>query len=530
MNVAFSPPNPPLSSDRRILSLHFPRLSTDRISRYKWARSWRSTGRPDHPPIVCAGRLGNAVRLTAVDDVAEEFGLRIGQGLAEARAMCPVLDVVDTDAAADRQFLEGLADWCDRYTPLVAIDGKSGLMLDITGCAHLFGGERAMLDDMVKRFLQLGIDARGAISSAPGLSWALARFGDVMIAGPHVAEEVLAPLPLACLRLETETVSTLAKVGLKRVHHLMALPRAPLARRFGAAVLLRLDQALGRVSEPISPRRPLAMLSVERQLAEPISTHEMVLELVERLAARLKTGLEARGEGGRLFELLLFRIDGRVYRVEVGTAAPLREPRRITALYRERLQALADDLDAGYGFELVRLNLLRSEDFPENSPRFSAEDEEKNPLPDFLDKVAARLEPGCLRLPLARAKHWPERASRMMALSDGIPDLMPAFNPPPRSERPIRLFIRPEPVKVVTAEVPHGPPASFWWRRIRYRVRRAEGPERLSAEWWMDGEEAQARDYFRIEDSGGRRFWLYREGLYERGDANPVWFMQGIFA
>jgi Nucleotidyltransferase/DNA polymerase involved in DNA repair len=445
-----------------------------------------------------------------------------------------MLDVSGADAEADRQLLDALANWCDRYTPLVALDGKDGLMLDITGCAHLFGGEERMLDDVLTRLSHMGFEVRGAISSTPGLSSALARFSGMRIARPEEAEAALAPLPVACLRLDPETVALLARMGLKRVGDLMALPRAPLSRRFGGSVLLRLDQALGRAPEPISPRRPLALLSVERSLVEPIRDRDMVLDLVKRLAAGLKVGLEARGEGGRLFELLLFRVDGQVFRVEVGTATPLREPKRIAALYTERLQVIDDDLDAGFGFELVRLNLLVSETYHETAPQLSTEAVPvEDPLPAFIDLVSARLGSGSLRVPVSLASHWPDRASTAMPLTEDFRDEQPRPSPPARSERPLRLLPHAERV-MVTAEIPHGPPASFQWRRVRHRVVRAEGPERLEPEWWIDGnlneKEAQARDYFRVEDTEGRRYWIYREGLYERGATDPSWFVQGIFA
>lgn len=458
------------------------------------------------------------------------MGLRIGQGLAEARAICPELDVIEKDHIQDQNLLEALADWCDRYTPLVAMDGMQGLFLDITGCAHLFGGESAMLRDVLDRLYRLGFDVRGAISSSPGLSWALARFDDGQIVRESEAAPVLSPLPVSSLRLEESTVALLIRLGLKQVGDLMALPRAPLARRFGALVLLRLDQALGRVNEPISPRRPLAMLSVERQLSEPIRDQDMVLDLVAQLAMNVKGRLEERGEGARLFELLLFRVDGRVFRIEVGTSAPMRDAKRIASLYTERLNVLNDDLDAGYGFELVRLNLMASEPWQEVSAQLSADQGNMaDPLPEFLDRVTARLGNDCLRLPLSIGRHWPERAAMMAPLSDGIPSDLAAACPPARGERPLRLFTRPEPVEV-TAEVPHGPPLSFQWRRLGHRVARAEGPERLTPEWWIDGEEAQTRDYYRVEDSQGRRFWLFRQGLYERGSGHPGWFMHGIFA
>lgn len=527
--LPFMPAHGPFSG-RRVLALWLPRLSTDRLARRRWGLSWRSTGRPDHPPVVCAGRVANAMRLTALDEEAEAIGLQAGQALAEARAICPTLEVAEDDPQADRRFLEAIADWCDRYTPLVALDGADGLMLDITGCAHLFGGEAALVEDLLARLFQLGLEARGAISSTPGISWAVARFGRDRVVADGEMIAVLSPLPLKALRIDAGVTAALARVGLKQVGDLLAAPRGPLTRRFGPDLLVRLDQALGREGEAIVPRRPVALLSVERRLAEPIRDEEVILDLAGRLAAGLKSGLEARGEGGRLFELLLFRVDGRVFRIAIGAASPLRDGDRIKALFAERLSVLHDDLDAGFGFEIVRLNVLRSEALAESQGRFGAAAEKGDAALDFVDRVTARFGEGCLVLPVAQPSHWPERASSLapLAAATALPaDTQPG--PRVRSERPIRLFAHPEPVEV-TAEVPDGPPASFRWRRAQHRVVRAEGPERLAPEWWIDGEEASPRDYFRIEDSAGHRFWLFRQGLYERGSARPSWFMQGIFA
>ncbi len=475
------------------------------------------------------------MRLTALNERAETIGLKAGQGVAEAKAICPDLDVIEEDPAADRKLLEAIADWCDRYTPLVAIDGKDGLFLDITGCAHLFGGEEALLEDILIRISRLGFDVRGAISSAPGLSWAVARFDDSRIVPPEAMEEALAPLPVASLRLGEETVAALQKMGLKQVGDLLAAPRAPLARRFGAQLLLRLDQAVGLAEEPISPRRPVAQLSAERRLAEPVQAEADILQLAGRLAETLKPALEARGVGGRSFELLLFRVDGAVFRIAAGASQPLREPSRIASLFTERFGAIHDDLDVGYGFEIVRLNVLQHAPFDAMQGDFVGEGRQDSSLSAFVDRVAARLGPDCLQGFELRQSHIPERAVRplpaMTLLASmrrtGKEDAGHGFF---RGERPLRLFRMPEPIETIAAEVPDGPPRQFRWRRVMHRVSRAEGPERLSAEWWLEEKEEPARDYFQVEDEEGHRFWLFRKGLYGRSGTTPDWYMHGVFA
>jgi len=537
MNANFSPSTNQASlalqaNNQRILSLSFPHLPTDRIARRRWGLSWRSKGRPEAAPLVCSGKLNNAMRLTALDEFAERLGLRKEQGVAEARAMYPALDVVEEDPAADRRLLEAIADWCDRYTPMVALDGKDGLFLDITGCAHLFGGERALLQDILSRLFHMGLDARGAISSSPGLSWAVSRFGQGGVVDDEESERMLMPLPVAALRLEGQTVDALRKLGLKYVGDVIHAPRAPLTRRFGPALLLRLDQALGHEEEPISPRLPVASLSSECRLAEPIGTEEQILAVTGQVAISLKPSLEARGAGGRVFELVLFRVDGRVYRISVGASRPLREPKLIAGLFSERLQVIYDDIDAGYGFEILRLNVLRHDPFNDAQGDFEGDRQGEISLSSFVDRVAARLGADCLQSFQLRESHVPERAVITVPAMENLPARRKSEQRralPFREERPLRLFATPEPVEVAFAEVPDGAPQTFRWRRLQHQVARSEGPERIAMEWWIDGDDAEARDYFRIEDEAGHRFWIYRRGLY--GDSpDPRWFMHGVFA
>ncbi|MBZ9817500.1 DUF6504 family protein [Mesorhizobium sp. CA7] len=492
-------------------------------------------------------RDNNTQRIAALDERAEALRLKRGMGIADARAMHPSIDVVEADPEADRRLLEGLADWCDRYTPLVAIDGEDGLFLDVTGCTHLFGGERAMQDEILARFFQQGFDARAGLASTPGAAWAAARFhGDRIVAGGE-EEALLSPLPLSALRIAPETRASLESVGLRTAGAVVAAPRAPLARRFGATLLLRLDQALGRLDEAVSPRLPVAPLSVERHLAEPVVHTDDIERLVSRLAIALKTDLERRGEGARTLALLLFRVDGAVNRIAVGTSRPMREPRLIQRLFHERLTALEQSIDAGFGFDLVRLSVLSVAAFDLAQGDLTGEtDDDDADIALFADRVRARLGEAAVLKPVVVESHLPERAVKTVPFAEAPQGRAPAAGrtPPPRTappmtvyppERPVRLFRSPEPIEVPATEIPEGPPMNFRWRRALYRVARAEGPERIAAEWWRQlpgEEEAPTRDYYRIEDSEGRRYWLYRQGLYSSAAqaAPPRWFMHGVFA
>lgn len=485
-------------------------------------------------------RENNTQRIAGLDAQAEALRLKPGMGIAEARAMHPDIDVVEADPEADRRLLEGLADWCDRYTPLVAIDGADGLFLDITGCAHLFGGEKALLNDLMMRFFHQGFDVRAGLASTPGAAWAAARFATGHILAPGSECSFLARLPLSALRIDPATKASLESVGLRTVGAIMDGPRAPLVRRFGAELIERLDQALGRLEEAISPRLPVAPLSVERHLADPLSLIDDIERLVGLLAATLKADLERREEGARVLELLLFRVDGMVRRIAVGASRPIREPTLVRRLFHERLATLGETIDAGYGFDLVRLSALSTARFDARQADLAGEvDDGGEELAIFADRIGARLGEAAVLEAVAVDSHLPERAApaipyaleeaRKGAAGRPAREVQPVGKRPRPAERPIRLFRVPEPIEVPATEVPDGPPLNFRWRRALHRVARAEGPERIAPEWWREGADAPTRDYYRIEDAEGRRYWLYRQGLYS-AQAVPRWFLHGVFA
>lgn len=526
------------SQGRRILAVWFPHLPADRILRQRHGAGWRqrkgSGRRADFPPLVISQRQDNTQRVAFLDEQAERLGLKPGMGIADARAMHPRIEIIEADPEGDRRLLASLADWCDRFTPLVALDGQDGLFLDISGCAHLFGGEDAMLSEMVQRLFEQGFDVRVGLASTPGMAWAAARYcrGSERNVPEGEEEQVLAPLPLSALRIDDKTRIGLESVGLRCIGALFGAPRAPLARRFGRMLMTRLDQALGVVEEVISPRLPVAPLSVERRLAEPIGTVEDIERLILILARSLKQDLERRGEGARRLQLSLFRVDGVVIRITVGASWPLREPQAIARLFHERLTALENSLDPGYGFDLLRLSVAVAVPFSTPQADFSGQSPHEGEELSFLsDRIRARLGNSVILAPAMAESHVPERRARLVPLGDREPGkpagTAQSHDTPPASPRPIRLLEKPEPVEV-SAEVPEGPPLSFRWRRALYRVARAEGPERIGSEWWHEVSPAPDRDYFRVEDVEGRRYWLYREGHYGEATA-PRWFLHGIF-
>jgi len=470
------------------------------------------------------------------------------------------------DPRADRALLEAMADWCDRYTPLVALDPPDGLLLDISGCAHLFGGEAVLLDDMLARLKAQGFAARGAIAGTLAGAAALARHGRGSDNKPAIVPSgaeraALAALPLEALLLDAETLDGLAQVGLRSLADLAGRPRAPLAARFGLGVIARLDAAFGDAAETLSPRRTPPALVAERRFAEAVVYKDTVLQVLLSLSGTIAETLDSRGEGARLLEAALFRVDGSVSRIRIGAGRPLRDPEFVVRLFCERLKALEGESEdmgfGGFGFDLIRLSVLESgRDDPRQTDMSGGEEADES-VGRLIDRLGARLGPDTIRRALPGASHMPESEARSvpatLAREAALvwPDpVFPGVDDP--LSRPIRFFSPPEPIETL-AEVPEGPPIRFRWRRVSYDVRLAEGPERLAPPWWR-GDFTPARDYFRVEDREGRRFWMFREGLYGPPDAAPErppgpeaapdgagpasplsprplprWYMQGLF-
>ncbi|MEX0852742.1 MAG: DNA polymerase Y family protein [Bauldia sp.] len=512
---------------------------------------------PGSPPLAVVAKIKNALSLLAIDEAAERLGLVKRHALADARAMIPALGVADDDPVADGALLEAIADWAERYTPLVALDPPDGLMLDITGCAHLFGGEAELLADLATRLRSQGFFVRVAVADTPGAASAAARFAAIPgVIPPGGAAAMLAALPLAALRLDRETVSALDRVGLKKIGQVIGgaacsgkvgttfptrtcsdqksgseIPfrsRAPLVARFGRDFIRRLDQALGLEEEAINPRRPAPALIAERRFAEPIVRQEDIAAVLSSLATTLAKGLEAQGLGARHLELSLFRVDGVVKRIAVGAGRPIRSPKLVLDLFREKFAGLGEDIDMGFGFDMARLAVAAAAPADAAQIDLSGAAAAEADLDGLIDRIGARLGRQRVVRIESHPSHIPEQAEIHTWQPAGhTADSRPQWAEKDPIDRPLRLLARPEPVEAI-AEVPDGPPVRFRWRRVLYQVARAEGPERISPEWWHD--DGLTRDYFRVEDQAGYRFWLYREGLYGRELTAPRWYLHGVFA
>ncbi|HEX7760648.1 MAG TPA: DUF6504 family protein [Caulobacteraceae bacterium] len=481
-------------------------------------------------------------RLAAVDEGGAALGLYPGQKATDAAALVPDLSTADADPQADAAALAALADWCVRFSPAVALDAPDGLFLDITGVDHLWGGEAAMLQDLISRLAWNGLPVRAAVADTPGAAWALAHFTETgTIAAPGKAWSLLAPLPVHALRLTPQTAAQIARLGLVTVERLARLPRDQLTRRFGPEVMLRLDQALGRIEEALSFRRPPTPWFARLAFAEPISVLEDLGRVSLDVAAQLCARLDAQGQGARRFELAFHRLDGKAQRLSIGLSLPGREAARIARLFAPMLETV----DPGFGIETVTLAATQVEPLSARQQRLDATREiaPEEGLAPLADRLANRLGEDRIWRAQPYPSHIPERVvERCPPLSAKLPAPLAAplaASPAneggwdPQRPRPVRLFRRPEPIENVLALVPDDPPTLFRWRGQTHRVRRAEGPERLAEEWWRlaDFDEVQTnhvRDYYRVEDDTGARFWIFRAGLYS-DEAPAKWWLHGLF-
>ncbi|MEM8656518.1 MAG: DNA polymerase Y family protein [Pseudomonadota bacterium] len=473
--------------------------------------------------LVTEGQHGPVIHAT--NRAARMAGVSAGARVVDVKAVCPDLRVEYADLAGDRVALERLALWARRWCPWSVVDGPDGLILETTGADHLLGGEAALLVDMEARLSLLGLTVQVAVAPTWGAAWALARFGPVRAICPaeHTAQ-MLAPLPISALRLDVDTCQLLRRLGLKTIGAIAGVPRISLTRRFGRAgldgnPLMRLDQALGHLAEPVASVDARPQIMVRTQLPDPIQDPTAYLpELCTQLCAQLTH----HGFGCRRLWLTVYHTDGEVSAVEAATAAPARDPQHLLRLFEGKLERI----NPGFGFDLITLAADVVEPLDVVQTRLGGGAEEDLHLPRLIDRLSAKFGQRAVKRPILYESHVPERAE---GTRPALQDVAEMAQPTPR-ERPIRLLAVPEEVRVLYA-VPDGPPAQFSWRRKPHRVTRYEGPERIAPEWWHDTPGTRLRDYFKVEDQNGQRLWLYREGLHEDGrGGEPRWFVHGMFA
>ena len=518
---------------RRILSVWLSHLAIDR---WRLGEGLAPGEGADAEPLALITETAHGPRIDAANAAGLAAGARPGMMLADARALCPRIKVAPSDLTGDRAFLEKLAVWALRWGPWSALDAHDGLLIDVTAVAHLFGGEERLIADAQARFAARGLAARMGIAPTAGAAWALAHYGapGAILSPQNDIAAALAGLPVAALRLDDDVLTVLRRLGLKRIGDLTArfeqsAGRDALHRRFRrkspeANPLVRLDQLLGRMPEPLLPVVPVTMPLVQRRLMEPIRHRALLDTVIADLAGDMAKVLEGLGQGARRLELGMWRVDGEVALRRVELAAATREAAHIARLFSARIE----DVDAGFGIETVRLRASWAEPLAlaQGDIERAVSDEGTN-LATCIDRLTVRLGPDAVRRPVPYASHIPERAQRWQ----------PPLEPEPAVQgelafhaRPLKLLDRAEKIAVLYP-APDGYPRSFRWRGRVHEVVRIEGPERIAPEWWREKGATRLRDYYRIEDREGRRYWIYRLGLLGDGRGGPPdWFLQGLCA
>ena len=493
---------------KRVVSMWFPSLPSDRALR---ARAFKTAH--NNRPFVLTHHEKNADRIYCLNRAAESRGLHRGMGFSDARAYCPDLQSHPANTVADARFLQMLARWSKHYCPWVGLDGTDGLMLNITGSAHLFGGETALLDNIRHRIERAGLNGRVAVADTRGAAWALTHYGGSNDAA--LQTENITSLPVAALRLTPKADTALQRLGLRTIADLMALPRATIARRFGPDVVLRLDQAMGAQAETISPLGDTPHYGVRMTLPDPIGLSTDVMAGIARLLDRLCAKLKDNDMGARQLQLSLRRVDQGAQNVELRLAAPLRDTARILPLFERGISAV----QAGFGIDQLRLEatqvepLLKTQIVRSNVTHASE-------LDDLITRIGNRIGLINIQRFLPADSHIPER-SFLIAPAAYSTASGPWVTLRPR---PLRLF-PPEPIAGTGARIGASPPQRFHWRRMALTTGRATGPERIAPEWWLPDENWQSglRDYWKVETTQGWRLWLFYT------PQNPGWFVQGEF-
>jgi protein ImuB len=503
---------------KRVVSLALPLLPTDRLR-----RSDKSL--PRDRPLIAARREGAKRIVVAADALALKLGLHPGMTVGHAQSLVANLLVSEMDDAADNTLLDRLARWAQRrYSPIVASDPPDGLIIDMAGAGHLWRDERAILDDLTGHLRRAGFAARAAIAPTRGAAWAVARCGEGGIVAPGETKAALGPLPLAALRLAPDTIAALGRVGFETVGQLYNLPRAPFALRYGSEPMLRLDHALGCAAEATIPVAPRQVPAERLAFVEPLLTAEALAAATARLCEALCARLALLRKGARRLDLMFHRVDGVQQFIRIGAARPVRDARHLTRLLLEKL----DRVEPGFGIEAMLLSASLTErlDAKQIDGAMLATRERPADLSEMVDRLANRFGAASVYRIVPVESDVPERSARRVA----------PLAPPTGGtwtvdcQRPARLFDPPEAVETM-ALLPDHPPLHFTWRGRRHRVVAADGPERIHGEWWRrKGETLAVRDYFRIEDESGHRYWLFRRGDGEsKATGATRWYIHGVF-
>jgi len=498
--------------DKRYVSIWFRHLSTD----------WFALRQVqlNYVPFALRAPLHGRMIITATNAVAEKQGIYRGMSLADARAFTPDLEVLDDKPDLINKLLTRLAEWCIRFTPVVAIDPPDGLILNATGCTHLWKGDIPYLNEIIKRLNDRGYDVQAAIADTIGVAWGVARFGGepfVIPRGMHI--EALMNLPPEALRLEAEVIGRLHKLGLHQIRQFIHMPRPSLRRRFGQHLMMRLDMALGQEIESIQPVQPIEPYQERLPCLEPIVTATGIEIALKQLLETLCLRLQQDQNGLRTAIFKGYRIDGKIERIEIGTNRPSHHVNHLFKLFEVKLPSIEPAL----GIELFVLEAPKVEDYLSEQQKMWEESGGLNDprLSELIDRLASKTSPQCIHRYIPDEHYWPERSFKPAASLNEKPTTYWRND----KLRPLQVLPQPEPIEV-TAPIPDYPPMLFRYKGVVHQIVKADGPERIEQEWWL--QQGQHRDYYRVEDEHGHRYWLFRLGHYH--DKTYKWFIHGFFA
>lgn len=498
---------------RRFVSIWFPFLATD----------WHARKQPrlQNTAFVLKASFHNRTVITAASPQAQAQGIQPGTVLADARALVPSLVALDDKPGLTGQLLQRIAEWCIRFTPAAAPDAPGGVVLDATGCAHLWGGEEAYLQDITQRLRARGYTSRCAVADTVGCAWAVARYGqnnNVVESGKQT--QALLPLPVSSLRLDADTTVRLHKLGLRRVGDLVGLSRSALRRRFAPLLVQRLKQALGEEEENFTPVYPPVPYCERLPALEPIVTRTGIEAALQRLLHRICLRLRNEANGLRTASFRCYRMDGGAQGLEIGTGRATHSAEHVFQLFSLKLHTI----HPGEGIELFVLEATRVEACPPMQEEFWADPGAANDqgVSELIDRLAGKLGPGIVHRYLPAEHWWPERSFKRTSSLNEEPSTSWQVTRP----RPLHLLSPPAQIDV-TAPVPDYPPMNFRYNGTLHTVVHADGPERIEQEWWI--QEGEHRDYYCVEDEKGNRYWLFRSGHYSEEKA-PLWYLHGFFA
>ena len=498
---------------KRFVSIWFRYLRTD----------WHSRRQPHlrQLPFVLASPDYGRMIITAANPHAQTQGADTGMSVADARAIIPSLEVLDDDPELSAKLLKGIAEWCIRFTPLAGIDLPDGLLLDVSGCAHLWGGELQYLTSISKRLNGFGYDVHIAMANTIGTAWAVARFGkNVSIVESGKQAATIMPLPSAALRIEAETIERLEKLGLRQVSNFINMPRTALRRRFGTSLLLRLDQALGYEEEVIEPVYPIEPYEERLPCLEPIVTATGIEIALQRLLETLCVRLQHEQKGLRLASFKGYRVDGKIEQVDIGTNRPSNKSKHLYKLFEIK----TDTIEPALGIELFTLEASKVEEVVPLQEKMwdNTGGLDDNGLSELLDRIEGKIGANKIHRYIPDEHYWPERSFKHAAsINEKLLSTWKVNKP-----RPLQLLSRPIAIEV-TAPIPDYPPMLFRYKGKLHKIIKADGPERIEQEWWL--QDGQHRDYYVVEDEDGNRYWLFRSGHYDAAKSYQ-WFIHGFFA